>query len=457
MAQLTISNSAQLHVPANVFVEAIYLVSAPTVLIQAITPTKGGTVPYYPNPFQVVFVGLTQGSLYRVILYESSDGTPSGEVRCSMDIDANGQTVTLRDDLHIYGGDPGADADQPTYVDTSLVGWNYSLEEVGTGTLDSTNRPVVTINNTGGWTLTDGENIQQNQHFVMHFQPQISVSVPSTPSLVNSGQIISIDTTLDQTYLNQALYLRGTNSNFIITLPELALVGDYQQAIFYSDGGSHISVTIQCATGVSGDMIYRKIPVSEIVLCQDEYLTLFKANGVWNVKEISASVDMVGQIIYSYCSSLPGFLPHNGTQVSIVDYPRIYGFLNNNSLLIPLINWNNLDVNNNYPNRGKYAIGTGITANSLQLPYAPNGDYFQAINTISGRSGGDFIPDGVGDFNAKITGRISQRSGGDNKILVLSAKDGVDFGPGQSSALPVDGDSDTTHPRSTGIFVHVRY
>lgn len=385
MSQLTVSNSAQLNVSSNVFVEAIYLVSAPSVLVDAITPTKGSVAPFYANPFQCVFPDLVQGALYRVILYESEDGTASGDVRCSMDIDANGQTVTMRSDLHIYGGDAGATIGQPTYVDTSLVGWEYSLEEANAGTLDPVNRPQVTINNAGGWTLINGENIQQDQHFIHHFQPQISTAIPSAPSLINSGQILTDSITLDQTYVNQDLYLRGVNSNFIITLPTLSIIGDYQQLIFKSDGGIHKTVRILCA---GSDMIFRRTSVTYIDLGIDEKLVLIKANGVWNVDNDLVNLDRVGEMFWSDQEDIKNTLSLNAQQVSTNDYPRITDFVNKNpDILVTQLLWDtNTDANGNLISQGKYAI----TGTVLQLPFAGNAGVLKAINGTTGRNAADF-------------------------------------------------------------------
>ena len=372
--QASISFSAQLNNSANTLQVGLYFASAPTVLIDSKTPTKGGTPPYYTNPFNCVFTGLTYGASYIVVLWESSDNAPDGENRCEMQFVAYGQSITLRADLHVYGGDTGATINQPTYVDASLVGWEYSLEEASTGTLDPVNRPTYTVNSGGVWTLTDGENIQQDQHFIMHFQPQISAIVAPAPSLISSGQIIAVATTLDQTYVNQALYLRGTASHFAITLPSLAVIGDYQQIIFYSDGGNHINVSINCA---GSDMIYRKVPVAQIILGQDERLILFKANGVWNVADISATVDQVGQLVWSHNNSEPGCLLLNGNaSVAIADYARLFNTImaRGSNGFIPQSSW--------AANKGKFAY-TSPNVN-MNIPDASNGEYFHVNNGNSG-------------------------------------------------------------------------
>lgn len=447
-----LSFSSQPRVGTNSFVVALYLVSAPTVLLQSVTPTKSGTVPYYTNPFQVEFTGLTDNLMYRVILWESSDGGADGIVRGSMDFPANGASINFRDDLHIYGGDTGATINQPTYVDTSLVGWDYSLEEVGNGTLDAVNRPVYTVNSGGGWTLTNGENIQQDQHFVMHFQPQISPSVPGTPSLVSSGQILAVNTTLDATYVNQALYLRGTASNFAITLPSLAVIGDYQQIIFYSDGGNHINVSIDCA---GSDMIYRKVPVAEIVLAQDEKLTLFKANGTWNVADISETVDMVGQLVWSHNNSEPGCLLLNGNaSVPIADYKRLYNKImgRGSNGFISLASW--------AANPGKFAWTTPSV--NMTIPNAANGEYFYVNNGNSGVFR-QFMA--LAHQHQTLSGSSTSSLFGKGLSILLKL-----FGSGtvtnnsdltgpmcDTGGNPLANTGSTVRPISQSIFVHVRF
>lgn len=383
--QASISFSAQPVVPTKNFVIALYLESDLSTVLQVVIPPKAGSVPYYTNPFTAMFTGLNNNLMYRCVLWESVTTDPAGIQRTYMDFVPNGQSIVLRDDLHIYGGDTGADINQPTYVDTSLVGWNYSLEEASTGTIDPTNRPVYTINSGGGWTLTNGENIQQDQHFTMRFQPQVSNVNTSNPSLISSGQIITATTTIDNTYINQDLYLRGTASNFVITLPSLATIGNYQQLIFKSDGGIHKCVRIQCA---GSDMIQRFVPVSKIVLGKDEKLVLFKANGVWNVDNDLINLDRVGEMFWSDQENVKNTLSFNAQQVNTADYERLTDFVNANpNAVVTQFLWNtNTDSNGNYISQGKYAI----TGTVLQLPDASNMGVLKAINNTTGRNPGDF-------------------------------------------------------------------
>lgn len=452
--QVSISFSAQLNTPANTLQVGLYLASAPTVLVDSKTPTKAGSPPYYTNPFNTVFTGLTYGAAYIVVLWESSDNAPDGENRCEMQFVAYGQSITLRADLHVYGGDTGATINQPTYVDTSLVGCGYSLEEVGNGTLDPTNRPAYTVNSGGGWTLTNGENIQQDQHFVHHFEPQISAIVAPAPSLISTGQIIAVTTTLDNTYVNQALYLRGTSTNFAITLPSLAVVGDYQQIIFYSAGGNHINVSIDCA---GSDMIYRTIPVAEIVLAQNEKLVLYKANGVWNVADISETVDIVGQLVWSHNSSEPGCLLLNGNaSVPIADYKRLYNLIVNRGAngFISQATWS--------ANKGKFAY-TSPNVN-MNIPDASNGEYFYVNNsdsgifrqfmalahqhlTVSGSSGGG------GAFGQWATSIVLKLFGSSSTTNKPDLTGGMTDATGTAMANT----GTTVRPISQSIFVHVRF
>jgi hypothetical protein len=97
----------------------------------------------------------------------------------------NGLSMTLyRKNLwKIFGIDSGFTSNG--YSDPTLVGWDYTVTQVGNGIL----QPGVDIQilSTGGWQFINGYQIQGGERFTMQFNPQIQPS--QSISGVNVGQV----------------------------------------------------------------------------------------------------------------------------------------------------------------------------------------------------------------------------------------------------------------------------
>ncbi len=93
----------------------------------------------------------------------------------------NLQLGAVRNDFFIKAGtSTGLSVGGTTYSDSSLIGWTYDVEQVGYGTLQpGVDYTADTVN--GGWTLINGSTFTNNEKFVIHFQPQLSV-VPNNIS-----------------------------------------------------------------------------------------------------------------------------------------------------------------------------------------------------------------------------------------------------------------------------------
>lgn len=351
---VNIAIQASLDVSTSEFVIALYAASAPTVVIDTVVPTKP-----YGNPIQVSFSGLTYGLVYNVILWESTDGTPSGIARNSGSFTANANSVTLRSDLVLVAdSSAGLASGGTSYTDptNSLKDWIYSLEERGTGTLIPTTEYTLDSNN--NFNLINGETIQPGQVFILHFKPQTAQLTPSQPSLISTGVVLTANTTLDNTYKNKAIYLQGAAAAFIIALPSLATMSDYDVLYFYSAGGSHINVSLVCS---GTDRIQRNVLLTKIILGQNEQLKLFKASGAWQINNCSAGVDEVGRKFASDFPNEINAILATGQTVSRATYARLWDKVSSSFQLISQSSWANVDSNGNYINKGFYGTGDGST------------------------------------------------------------------------------------------------
>lgn len=357
------SISASLNSNSNYLVCSVAAASAPGTILQTIAPTKAGSPPYYPNPFQVTFTGLTYGTAYIFTLWESPDMTAQGLVRNSSEFTALGQAISVRASLFIIADTTaGFSSGQESYVDTSLAGWTYDLENRGQGTMN----PVIeyTVSGTGGWTIITGEVIQPAQVFVMHFLPQIATAPPPPAAGVSTGVVLTANTVIDNTYNNKEICLQGEVPQFFtVTLPSLSTVTDYSFFWFNSSGGSHVNVVIACA---GTDKIQRNTQITQIILGQNEELKIYKARGLWYIERVSEGVDKIGQYLLSPVGSAFNLLNLAGAQIARNIYYRFCLWVLATQSPVAQGSWANTDSAGNFINKGFYGTGDGST--TIQLP-----------------------------------------------------------------------------------------
>lgn len=444
--------------PANFFVAALYDTSNVSVVLESIQVPKGGG---YPPQFQVTFTtSLQQDHLYRAILWESADTTPTGISRVSGDFKASLNSVTMRGDLYLTGGsDAGMTVGAAGYVDpsSSLAGWGYDLEQVGTGTL-KLNRDYTIDSTTGDWTLINGTTIGDQQDFVIHFQPQISAAPQPSISAITSGIILTANTTLDSSYKNKAIYLQGAGSSITTPLPALSTVADYDYLVFFSSGGMHTTAIIP----VNGtDKIQYQGLATGLELCQGETLKLFKANGVWNVDGPLPGFDAAGQLIETYLLDTPNAIIADGSLLDRLQYNRLYNRANAANAFVSEANWG-LSTGGVFTNKGFFTQGT--SSSNFRIPDLRVYGSLRAIDGTS-RLPGSFQKEMVGPhdhtthgkggiagsallwFLSLINNRYSAGGGGDS----LGGRNSVD-----TNMRTDDGTGTETRVNNTGIYRLIR-
>lgn len=362
MATVSVSFQSTLINSANFFVAAIYDASSLGVVLETSIPTKGGG---YTNPFQVTFLNsYNPSTIYRVILWENATAVVGGTSRVSASLRPTLNSATFRADEPLVYGIDAVFTDTVTIVDPSLIGWGISFEQYGSGTL-TLGTDYTFDNTTGTIVLINGTSYVNGQKMVIHFLPQISTA-PSSYSGIATGSVVSVSTTMGSGYANSAVYLQGSGGSFIMTLPALSTMADYQPIEFYSAGGNHINVVLLCS---GSDKIQWNVLKTKLILGQAEEVTLFKANGVWNVKNPSASIRMAGEIVYKYTNADFPYVLADGSSgglLSRATYSRLFDYVQ--GLPIAAVTteaaWANSSVQDGityYPNKGTWTMGDGST------------------------------------------------------------------------------------------------
>lgn len=473
-------------------VPAIYEATAPATVVQSIDYP-----PPHTDPQDVTFNDVDPG-VYIVIVWESTDGTPTGTIRHQFIYDPSYSNAITRDDEFIIcGANNLAPNDFPDgatgFSDPSWVGWQVSLERRSAGgtmvdqALSTTDAEIV-FRPAGGFDLVDPTNaFVAGEIVVAHFQPQITTGNPiSTPTagVIWSGELdITNDVTLTAANMGQYCLLFGVNPVLNVTLPAANAVPDGKMIGFMSEGGNHLAANIIPAGGDSIKWLNDTFTNGDpLTICQSEELWLFVHNGVWKVGMADGAWRQVGEFVETIGANQQNVLQADGSLQLRAYYPRIWRWANKKldaTMIVTDATWNLRNTTggsallNMYPNCGRFSSGT--LAGNFRLPlFVQKSDSLVPANVMAGGfrravpnavgAASVLSRDKVGNFGASIQGRIIAKSGTNNQVTVLSAgPSDVDKGP-NNVTLPFKGSdvntglaNNETTPFYTTTYLFIRF
>lgn len=325
---------------ANVLVGAIYLATVPGTLVNSVVYTG----PYTGQTELANFNGLTD-AVYIYICWESPDGSATGTQRNNFQVQPNNTGFQVREDLYLTADVSPFFASGTNFYgqDSSLIGWNWSLERKAQGTqksVENFNKTVagVTTGNSNtsadGWALAQpGDIIAPAEEFIMHFYPQVvSTSTPTGAKIISTTNLVKVNTSLSASAAGQSFLLQGSGGYFDLILPSIATVPDNTPIFIMSAGGSHINVGINC---FSGDQFQWAGfgTNTKIILAQDEQMMIYRftfpdTSKKWLIGFISESVKLIGEIIWSTSKTVQNTLFADGTAtISKTNYARLALFV----------------------------------------------------------------------------------------------------------------------------------
>lgn len=366
---------------SNWLVAAVYDPAAPTIVVAQYPFPK----PYTGQTQLVDFIGLDD-IVYTYICWESATTSPGGTSRNNFDIQPSNNAFTIRENLELTADvSTGLNSNTNFYNDSSLIGWDWWMERKPSGTMKSdidfskTISGVITgISNTnadGMKLLISGDVWGINEEIVIHFYPQASASASApTAKLISSTTILTSNTIQDNTAIGKSFLLQGAGGYFEVTLPDLATVSDNKPIFFLSSGGSHVNVGIKCFGSQSFQ--WGGATVSKIWLAQNEQLMVYKftypdTSTKWLVAQISDTVRLVGEIVFSYSNAISNTIQMKGQYLSRANYARLWAWVQTlaSSCLISDSSFDTptlIDGVNYMENHGKFTTGDG--SSTFRLP-----------------------------------------------------------------------------------------
>lgn len=252
--------------------------------------------------------------------------------------------------------------------------------------------------------------------------------------------------------MGKLIAIQGASTNIVITLPSISAVSDNESLFFLSSGGIHKNVIIQTAGSDAFQWLQYSnqiSPQTQMILGQSEQMLLIKANGVWNVAQVSDGVKMVGEIIYDHNLYPINTIQCMGQILNRVDYPRLWNFVNNlsSSAIVPegggVGGWNQsflYDTQTYFLNQGKFTKGDGSTTFRIPLLGANGGvaqtGFLRLIDGISRTVGNgqvDTYPDHQHD---SLIGQFPGNPNGNNASRTVGRYNGTQVSDSDLSGHP---------------------
>lgn len=371
-AQVTLLN------PVHKLIFSLEDASNPGVSIEHQEPPPGVPAPY-GNPMQVTFLfNCITDHVYKVLVWESTNTTPSGVVRCSYSVTVSVNSVNVRMPLYAQVGvTTGWDADSDTVVDATLEGWDYILRRNPEYLIPDTETANTSLNkytkNTDGFTLLSGYTLQPDEQWILEFLPQIIVAQPGVPSApFGSGRIITASENLTNADKNKANIIQSATTAIAIGLPLLSTMADFTDIVYlFSNGGSHINAEVN---GQSTDKIVNKLPTNKVWLGQVENAAFYKAFGYyWPMGELRCNT--VGELVYNYGQDELNTTSCDGTLRLRSEYPALWAFVQSLADgVVTDLAWTGTFVTHNgntvYTKRTCFSTGDGVT--NFRMPILTN-------------------------------------------------------------------------------------
>lgn len=418
----------------NSLVAAIYKASAPSILI-ALYQFPG---PYTGATQLHTFPGLAN-VVYNYVLYESPDGGADGTVRNSFSVQPNISSYNVRDPLYLEADTSPFFSSGTNFYgqDSSLLGWNWYLELVASGTQHYSEIWTKTIagvpttaddTTADGWKLTTpGALIAPDERWVIHFLPQLAASTSSSGTFINGTQLLTSNTVLDNSAVGQTFLLQGGGGYIGITLPDISTVPDNEPIFFNSNGGSHINAGLICHAGQFLQWYDNQTNLSSntrntslyLGQCESGYIYRFTFpdnSKRWLVFGMDGA-RLVGETVYDYSRIPLNTIFANGQLLSRVNYARLWTWVQNleSGLLIPDSQYNNTitvygTVYQQY--WGNYTSGDGST--TFRVPTLWKYGFQRTKNGATGLNSYNGLP---GSFYAQQIGAHIHPTHGGGAIL----------------------------------------
>jgi|GEM_PF-3497443 len=443
----------------HTLVMAISKKSAPSIIVAYFELP----LPYTGQTQLHTFTGL-DNVVYYYQLFESPDHGPDGTVRNYFDIQPNQNAFNVRDNLYLRADNSPFFASNTNFYgqDSSLIGWNWYLEnptlgtlnygEVWTKTIAGVATTIDDMAADGFQYLQPGYLIGNDERAVIHFYPQLSAtSTPQSSAMISQTTLLTSTTTLTNSAAGQAFQLEGGGGYFQVNLPDITTVPDSVPIFFNSGGGNHVNVGISAFAGQSLQWFNNQTNLgsatraSIIYLGQGENIWIIRftypdGSKRWLVQGDTFGVRTVGEVIYDWSKIPLNTVLMAGQTLSRTNYARLWAWVQtlDAACLISDGSFNStttLDGIAYYINQGKFTTGDGST--TFRVP----------LLTTTGASGSGFLR--MVDGSGRFPGSLQADAMPDHRHDTLTGKFPGD--PNGEGSIKFGGGYNGTHTQETDL------
>jgi hypothetical protein len=387
-----------------------------------------------PQSFQ--FSDLDPG-VYIVKIHESPDGSTLGNLRHDWWEDASTNQILF--ERRFYTVDGGGTYDPTVGVD-KIIDPYFSGKNV-TGVFQEGYRY---LKPTTEWQQNSGGEIEWLAGITNSYGQVWSVEITYTqPAAQVIAQnpfsdivVVTANTTLDNTYYNKAIYARAAGNIITITSPSIGTIPEGKGFLIYHDGGNAINTIFQLPA--SQIVRFRGRDQNNVILGKGEFIKVIKkvisGTDYLFVTDHDGQWSRVGEIIEGR-QAIDNGVYLDGTEYDLNVYKRLEEYVDG---LPPdqIVDYTTYDTPATiqgevvYPNNGFFAVDT--VSNKCKVPKLLH----QSIRFLKNVGGvdadrvankpGGYQHHNVGQFT--YSGKILQKSGTSNQVVVLANINDVDLG-----------------------------
>jgi hypothetical protein len=407
---INLSISAAPAITTNYLVVAIYEASSPTTVVDF----QAYAAPH-TSPRNISFTNVNP-AVHIVKIFENTSGSVGGTIRHQFIYDPSFTNAEIKfDEFIVVGTTAGFDAGNTSFVpsDNRWDGWDYEIEirqSFGQLQKDVEWNKIISPH-FGFEVILDGYTFQDQEVYIIHFYPKISVVTPTSnpggAKVFDTVMVVTDNISLTNSDMNKAVFIEGENPFLTITLPDIKTVLANRIIPIVSNSGNHINASI---SAYGWDKIHwLNQELSELILGQSELLWLFKwvnpsdvDDYHWKVINEKSGMRSVGQIVSSYL--LPQSVDPvnaifaNGALLSRTTYKRLWNYVQSldSSAIVSDADWTNFSLNNT----GKYSTGDGST--TFRIPRLYDNGYMRGVDNVT-RKAGSFQDMAVQPLKATIS------------------------------------------------------
>lgn len=297
---------------------------------------------------------------------------------------------------------PGVIQGNNTATFTDWIGWDLTVEEVGTGTMKR-GEAYSYDSTTGVFALLGQDHVFiSNQRYFVRFEPRVSpVSSIVVKDAWSDLLVVSQDYQMAVGDIDKKIIISATGTTLNLTLPDFSLVPKNRLIYIESDKGNHINASI---IGSANSINWLEGNRTKLYIGTNESIVMYAGLLKFRVHSSDGNFKTVGRMFWSDRDAEYNAVELNGAGLKANEYARLY-----NDYVLKLSPSQIVQPSDWFLGNNKYKFSFADASGVFRVPdlrgmYMVNSGGL-ALNSIT--NPGDFIPQQLLDFRVHTIANVN--------------------------------------------------